>query len=599
MSTLALSPSGRFLPAVWKLIRLRLLITINGFKHAKTIRKILTIVAVLGLLAFAGMILFVSWILLGFLRSPQLTQYVGMDVTPFLQAMPVLIFTALFLGILLSSFGVLLQALYLSGDMDFLLSSPVPIRAVFVTKLLQAVLPNFGLITLFGLPVLYGLGLAGHYNLLYYPLVLLTMIALALAAAGLSALLVMLVARIFPARRAAEILGFVGAMLAFTCSQAGNIYNSFGHSTNVSGAQVSNMFSLIMRFNTPWLPLNWAGQGLVALGEGRWLTALLLGSLTLGLSTAVFMFALSTAERWYYSGWAGMQVVARRKKPVRTLRPSPRVETSLQVAASRGISFLGVGRLLPAPIRGIIWKDFLLLRRDLRNLSQLISPLIFGVVYSLMLFNFGGQMPAGQGQAPDWFMNSLGVLLAYGNVGMSLFVGWMLMARLSGMAFSSEGRNYWMMKAAPLRAVYLLTAKFLVAYLPTLALGLFFLAGISLLQKVPLADFLYSLLAVAMCLAGMNGILLAFGVLGANFKWEDPRKMSAGSLGCLGQFLTMLYLPFAFGLFIGPLWLASALNWPQLYGFLAGSILGIVVTSACAFLPPWLVRGKVERLAEA
>ena len=80
----------------------------------------------------------------------------------------------------------------------------------------------------------------------------------------------------------------------------------------------------------------------------------------------------------------------------------------------------------------------------------------------------------------------------------------------------------------------MLIAKFLVAYLPTLVLGLFFLVGISLVQKIPLAGFLYSLLAVAMCLAGMNGILLAFGVLGANFKWEDPRKMSAGGLGLPG-----------------------------------------------------------------
>ena len=546
------------------------------------------------------MILFVSWILLDFLRSPELTKYVGMDVTPFLQAVPVLIFTGLFLGILLSSFGVLLQALYLSGDMDFLLSSPVPIRAVFVAKLLQAVLPNFGLIALFGLPVLYGLGLAGDYSIFYYPLVILTMIALALAAAGLSALLVMLVARVFPARRAAEILGFVGALLAFTCSQAGNIYNSFGHSTNVSGAQVSNMFSLLVRFNTPWLPLNWAGQGLVALGEGRWLNALLLVSLTLGLSAVIFMFALVTAERLYYSGWAGMQVVARRKKNHRAVRPAGPVDASLPAAAAVvGMPALGLGRLLPAPIRAIIWKDFLLLRRDLRNLSQLISPLIFGVVYSFMILNIGNQPSPGQAGAPDWLMNSLGVLLTYANVGMSLFVGWMLMARLSGMAFSSEGRNYWVMKAAPLRAAHLLVAKFLVAYLPTFALGVLFLTGISLLQKIPLAGFLYSLLAVAMCLAGMNGILLAFGVLGANFKWEDPRKMSAGGLGCLGQFLTMLYLPLAFGLFIGPLWLVSAFNFPQIYGYLAGAILGTTVTATCAFLPPWLVQGKVAHLAEA
>jgi hypothetical protein len=599
MTALVSPPSARFLTSVWKLIRLRLLISFNGFKHAKLIRKILTVAAILGVLAFAGMVLFVSWLLLDFLRSPSLTKYVGIDVTPFLQAVPVLIFTALFLGMLLSSFGVLLQALYLSGDMDFLLSSPVPIRAVFFTKLLQAVLPNFGLIALFGLPVLFGLGLAGHYSILYFPLVVLTMVALALAGAGLSALLVMLVARVFPARRAAEILGFVGALLAFTCSQAGNIYNFFGHSTSVSGSQVSNMFSLLVRFNTSWLPLNWAGQGLVALGEGRWLTGLLLVSLTLGLSGVIFMFSLGTAERLYYSGWAGMQVVARRKKKLRSVRPTVSIDLSRPGGAVVGLRTLGLGRFLPAPIRGIIWKDFLLLRRDLRNLSQLISPLIFGIVYSLMIFNIGNQPSAGQAGAPDWLMNSFGVVLTYANVGMSLFVGWMLLGRLSGMAFSSEGRNYWVLKAAPLRAVHLLVAKYLVAYLPTLALGVFFLAGISLLQKIPLAGFLYSLLAVAMCLAGMNGILLAFGVLGANFKWEDPRKMSAGGLGCLGQFLTMLYLPLAFGLFIGPLWLVSAFNIPQFYGYLAGAILGTVVTATCAFLPPWLVQGKVARLAEA
>jgi ABC-2 type transport system permease protein len=599
MSMIAPSPSSRFLPAVRKLIRLRLLISLNSFKHARPIRKVLTIVAILGLLAFAGGILFLSWLLLNFLRSPQLTQYVGMDVTPFLQATPVVIFTALFVGILPSSFGVLLQALYLAGDMDFLLSSPVPIRAVFVTKLLQAVLPNFGLIALFGLPVLYGLGLADHYHLLYYPLVLLTMIALALAAAGLSALLVMLVARVFPARRAAEILGFIGAILAFTCGQAGNLFNTFGHSANVSGAQLSNFFTLLMRFNTPWLPLNWAGQGLVALGEGRWLTGSLLVTLTLGLSALAFMAALATAERWYYSGWAGMQVVARKKKQVRIHRPAASGEASPSLTSFREFPLFGMRRMLPAPVWGILWKDFLLLRRDLRNLSQLISPLIFGVIYSLIMFRTGGQLPAGQGQAPTWFLDSLRILISYGNVGMSLFVGWWLLGRLSGMAFSSEGRNYWILKAAPLRAGHLLMAKFLVAYLTTLALGLFFLAGISLVQKIPFASFLYSLVVVAMCLAGMNGILLAFGVMGANFKWEDPRKMSAGSLGCLGAFLAMLYLPLAFGLFIGPLWLVTAINAPQGYGYLAGFILGATVTVTCAFLPPWLVRGNVARLDEA
>ena len=268
MTSLTAAPSGRLFPSVWKLIRLRLLLNWNAFKHARTRRKIGTIVIAVLVIGFAGFIFFLSWLLLGFLHSASLTQYVGFDILPFLQTVPVLIFAALFLGILFSSFGVLLQALYLSGDMDFLLTSPVPIRAVFVTKLLQAVLPSFGLAALFGLPVLYGLGITGHYNILYYPLVLLTMVALTLAAAGLSALLVMLVARLFPPRRVAEVLGFLTATLSILCSQSGNFYNAMAHNNvTISGSQVNGLFGLLMRFKTLWNPLNWAGSGLVALGE--------------------------------------------------------------------------------------------------------------------------------------------------------------------------------------------------------------------------------------------------------------------------------------------------------------------------------------------
>ncbi len=96
----------------------------------------------------------------------------------------------------------------------------------------------------------------------------------------------------------------------------------------------------------------------------------------------------------------------------------------------------------------------------------------------------------------------------------------------------------------------------------------------------------------------MNGILLAFGVMGANFNWTDPRRMNAGAIGCLGQFLTSLFLPVSFGLFIGPLLLVSIFSWPQVYGYLVGGILGTAVAGLCAILPPWLVRKRVERLGE-
>ncbi len=590
MNALAASPSKDILPAVWKLLRLRIRLSINTFKHTRTIRKILTILGYLVLLGVAVGLCVGSWLLLGFLRSPQLKQYAGMDPAPFLQAIPVLIMSTLFMGILFTSFGVLLQALYLSGDMDFLLASPVPIRAVFISKLLQAVLPNFGLIALFGLPVLFGLGLSEHANFLYYPLVLLIMIALALAAAGLAALLVMLVARLIPPRRAAEILGFIGATFAILCGQIGNIGNAFGLYDKVTGTQVSNMFTLAERFNSPWFPPNWAGRGLVALGQGQWGAGLLQVVLTLGFTSVAFLFALALAERWYYTGWARMQVITHKKKAVRVARPAA---VSRAAVPSRG------RQMLPAPIRAILWKDSLVFRRDARNMSLLISPLILGLVYTAWILRLGGQAPAGQGQAPAMFMDAMQTLLAFSSVGMSLFVGWILLIRLAGMAFSSEGKNYWILKSSPLRTVHLLVAKYLVAYLPAFAMGMIFLILIAVVQKMTPGIFLYSLLAMVMCLAGMTGILLGFGTAGAKFDWDDPRKMNAGSMGCLGQILTAAFLPLAFGLFIGPLWLAQIFSWPIFYGYLAGGILGVAVNLLAALLPPWLARKKVERLNES
>lgn len=581
-------PDPRILPAVWKLLVLRLRITFNGFRHAKLRRKIGLIVLWLLILAFAVFLFMMSKFLLDFLASPDLAQYVQMDVQPFLSMIPAVMLTILFMGVLLTSFGVLLQALYLSGDMDFLLASPVPIRAVFVAKMLQAILPNFALVCLFGLPTLYGLGWSLHYNFLFYPLVPLVMILLALAAAGISSLLVMLVVRVMSPRRAAEILGFIGAIFGFTCSQAGNLANAYGnHASGISGARISGM---LMVASTPWLPLNWAGRGLVAIGEGQWLTGLGLVILIVGISAATFQLSLATAERWYYTGWAGMQVVTnKKKKTVRSARAAQVDDTPVSQSVSR---------LLSAPVLGLVQKDFLTLWRDLRNLSQLITPLIMGVIYTFILFRNAGDIPSGNGEAPSLFMDGLRLVLAYGNVGMSLFVGWTLLSRLAGMAFSHEGKSYWILKVSPVRSSQLLLAKFLVAYLPTVTLGMIFLVGISILEKMSALNFLYSLVTVLLCQAGMAGILLAFGAVGANFNWDDPRKINAGGMGCLGQIVTMLFLPISFFLFIAPLGLVSFMDLPISYGYLLGLLVGGSVSLTCTILPPWLVRKRVEGLGE-
>jgi hypothetical protein len=574
-------------------LRLSWTISFNKFRRSKLIAKIFTGLAILGLLAVVGFVFWISWQLVRFLRTPEFAQVVD-NPTTLLNSIPVLFFTVLFVGILLTSFGVLLQALYLAADMDFLLAAPIPIRAVFITKLLQAVLPNLSISVLFGLPILYGLGFARGFNFLYYPAILLMMVLLSLTAAGLASLLVMLVVRVFPARRVVEVLGFGGAILSFVCSQTGNMINVSRGGGPSSGSEVNQMvgaLSYLARFNNPWIPLNWPGQGIAALGEGIWLQGLGLTLISVVLAAGAFWISLQTAERWYYTGWAGMQVVAQKKRPARTSRKAvyrPKAE---------GINEL-VTRILSAPVRGLIWKDAMVLRRDLRNLSQLITPLIFGVIYGFMILRGGSEPPGGRGEAPAWFMESMRTVLHFSNIGLSVLVGWMLLGRLASMGFSAEGKNYWILKAAPLSARQLLTAKFLVAYLPSLGLSLLFLILMTFMQKVDLATAIYSVMVLILCLAGMAGIMLGFGVAGVNFTWIDPRRISGGKMGCLSSLVTIVFLPIVLVVFIGPLVLAGFLGVPVVYAYLIGGLFGMSLSIVATLLPLRLVAPRVERLNE-
>lgn len=582
-----LSETGFRLPglwaSVWKLLRLRLVITINSFRRARTRTKVAYTIAALGVLVFLGFILFISITLLSFMRSPQLSAYIG-DTTVFLENIPIMLVSVSAVGILVTGFGVLLQALYLSGDMDFLMSAPIPIRAVFIAKLVQALLPNFGIMCLFSLPILFGLGFSGGYQFLYYPLAVIVLVMITLAAASLDSLLVMVAARYFPARRMAEVMGFVVGTFFLVFSQSARFINF-----DVNDQQVSNILNLTARFNQPWSPLAWAGHGLVDLGLGNWLPAAGLLAAALVLTGTIFYVALSTSERLYYTGWSSLQN-NRRKQKNKAAAPERR-SASVQGTGP-------IARLIPAPVRAIMVKDLLVYRRDLRNMSQLITPLILCVVYAIGLLRDRGQPFIGRGDAPGWVLTSINGVMVYADVALALFLGWMLAARLAGLGFSHEGKNYWMLKTAPVSPRQLLTAKFLTGYLPSLLICAVYVLILQLLKGAGPLSMIISLAAVALTLAGINGIYLAFGTRGAKFDWETPQQMG-GVVGCLGTLAGMLFVPVCFGLFIVPALLAGFFNIPLLVGQLTGLLLGGTASLAAAFIPLAWVEKRVASLGEA
>jgi ABC-2 type transport system permease protein len=375
------------------------------------------------------------------------------------------------------------------------------------------------------------------------------------------------------------------AIISFTCSQTGQ----FARYASFSEDQATQLLRLATRFNSPWSPLTWAGRGLVDIGQGHWLGGGGLVLLTIGITSGIFALSLATAERLYYTGWSSVQVSTGKKAAARSAHPVQRAK------AGRGNP---IKRLVPADVGGLMGKDWMMLRRDLRSMSQLVTPLILGAVYALMLVRSGGQAPSGRGDAPPIFMEIMQNLMVYGNVAISLFVSWSLLSRLAALAFSLEGKNYWMIKIAPISTARLLAAKYLAAFFPTLALGWIFLVIISLVQHASAGTMIFGVLVVLMTIAALTGLNLAFGVIGANFKWEDPRRVTRGGIGCLGALTSIIFLGASMLLFFGPVVLLKILNAPPVAGEVAGLVLGGVLCLACSIIPLWLVRGRVARLGE-
>jgi len=62
-------------------------------------------------------------------------------------------------------------------------------------------------------------------------------------------------------------------------------------------------------------------------------------------------------------------------------------------------------------------------------------------------------------------VQALSNLKTYANFGIVLFIVWSLISWLVGMNFSLEGKQYWLLKSAPVFTDRLVTGKSRVAYL--------------------------------------------------------------------------------------------------------------------------------------
>lgn len=336
--------------------------------------------------------------------------------------------------------------LYQENDLDLLLAAPVRPVAVFLERLLELVLFP-GLALTFPVVVFFwGVGVAWQLALWYYPALLIAGVALPCVPIALGAVLLLVLVRYLPPWRLQEVLVGVGIALLV----AYQVSVSFVSPTwtqalwqAVQGWLLGEPAAGFWATSPGMWPTNWAAWAVAAAGLGR--PDLAAGRLAAfgAVSLAAVGFSVLVSLRLYLSGWArvGDAPVRRRARPISVRRPS-------RTWVSR-------------PVSALIRKDLTLLRRDPQRLYGLVWPVVYVV----------GFFFARQGER--WRDVRTDTALNFGWVTFVLVLGFALaMTAWPFHVFHTEEKTLWLLRSAPISEETWLAAKFGMALVPTLLVGL-------------------------------------------------------------------------------------------------------------------------------
>lgn len=536
--TVVRQPPSSFLAATRWLVAARWRILWNTLRRGARWRQV-TYLVVAGALAFLALVsLFVSYATTAWIvRLTERPEAADVVAASTLAGVLMLSF--------LVGFTVALAALYLSADLDLLLASPVSRRAVFFAKLVGGLAPGQAMILVIGLVPLIGHGLAQGYDAWYYGALVLALLVLPIVPASVGAVLVVWIVRRVPAHRLGEIVGLI--VVAMTLSIALVAGNSRQLQSAVS---LRELLETLERVRSPYSPAEWLSRGLVAAARHDAAGALGWFGLAALVAAVAIVPLIMVSDRLYYDGWIRMHSANLRKQLRGGMLPWQRPGRAERLARPSGV----LRWFSPATV-AIVRKDLLLIPRDLTNMAQVLSPLSIGAFFIIQQLLYPVRI--GGSDIPQPFLQPL---LAMLSAMIASGIAAMITSRFGITGFSFEGRRYWLLQAAPVPRRELVVAKFLVGYLPFLALsgGLVLLletarafsdaralpSGASLGAVLTALDPLllgYAWFVCAIVGAGVMAISLALGAARPNMRWDSPHEMMTPDVGCLSLVLYGAY----------------------------------------------------------
>jgi ABC-2 type transport system permease protein len=409
-----------------------------------------------------------------------------------------------------------LSTFFLSEDLRLLLAAPVPGDRLFYSRFARAVGQSAWMVVAFILPVLLAVGLARCAPASYYLAAVLTVVPFVLIPTAAGSVVTLVLVNVFPARRARDILMFMGLLFAMAIVVLLRFLRPERLMSVQSLPDVTAFFATLQSPVTPLLPSFWAGESLFTALGGSW-DGLHLGALWTS-SLAATVLARAAYGRLYLSGWSKAQE-ARKARFTRL----------------RGLEAL-VRRLPLGPARrALLVKDLKVFLRDTTQWSQLLLLLALALVY---LYNFSvldlDRLP--------YMSRMIKGLYAFLNLGMAAFVTSAVAVRFVFPSVSSEGAAFWIVRTSPTGMDPFLWSKFWTGFVPILLLaeGLTVLSS-RLLGVHPFLQVL-SAVGIAFMALALVGLAAGMGARYPRFAAENLTQVAGSYGGVAFMVLAVLYI---------------------------------------------------------
>jgi hypothetical protein len=426
------------------------------------------------------------------------------DPATALQALPVILVGITVLT-LVTSLSSAFHHLFLAGDLELLLATPVPGPSLFSLKILEIWRDSLHVI-LFQCAALYGFGRSLHMPPTYYLLAAVVGLLVTLAASALGAILTLALVRV---RFGESILGLsrlLAILLFLPVGVLGVPALGFGRnqiSLVLNQGGVAFAGNQLRELGDPptWAPTTWAAHVLLADDA-----ALLSAALLVALCAVLFAGFQVAFGGLFQGGWERV-----RFSPAGHSASRKRLGLRLPVAT-----------LPRGPIAGILLKDWHTVIRDPRwRTGTLVSLIALGLPAMLL---FAGDPLARSAHLMRFWFGMLPVP----------YLAFLIGSQQGASTLAYEGRNLALLRAAPLGMGRVLMAKLfggvvlvlLVTWTATLTLGLS--------HNGEPVEMFAALLVATWLAVGATLAAVAGAALTADFESDNPQRR----VGCLGTILT-------------------------------------------------------------